>query len=144
MKKEGKTAKNRQDVKYMKAKDAFNKKVLGMNFEDFKKTFLKSLDAMENTVLETVKWNADQRDVFVKFFGKEIRKINEKLNIAEDNFQILNKRLHDLEGFTAIMAIKTKEVLQHKPMTYEERKAIANIVSISWSKTDDKTFNKAA
>jgi hypothetical protein len=95
-------------------------------------------------ILETVNWNADQRDLFVKFFGKELKKINGHLNIAEENFQNLNKRLHDLEGFTAIMAIKNKETLQRKPMTYEERKSIANIVSIKWNKTDDKTFNKAA
>jgi hypothetical protein len=144
MKKIKKTSAKKQDMELKKAKAAFNKKILGMNFENFKKSFLESIETIEEMILETVNWNADQRDVFIKFFGKEINKINNHLNIAEENFQTLNKRLHDLEGFTAIMAIKIKEALQRKPMTYEERKSIANIVSIKWDKTDDKTFNKAA
>lgn len=144
MKKGGKTAVKKQDKKYIKAKTALYKKISEMNFEDFKKSFLESMDTIEKMILETVNWNADQRDLFVKVFGKEIKRINKSLNITEANFKTFNERLHVLEGFTAIMAIKTKEALQRKPMTYEERKSLVNIVSIKWDKSDDKTFNKAA
>ena len=120
---------------------AFNKKVLGTNFEDFKKAFLESIEGMEHSILEILTWNADQRDEVVKFFGKEIKKINDHLNIAEEKFQTLDRRLHDLEAFTAVMSIKFKEALQRKPMTFEEKKSLAACVSIKWSKVDEKTFN---
>lgn len=138
----GKDIKSKADEKrFQKMQTAFKKEVLGMNLEDLKKTFLESTEAIEQSILETVKWNANQRDLFVKIFGKEIKKINDKLNIAEKNFQTLDRRLHDLEAFTTIMAIKSKEVLQRKPMTFEERKDLAACVSIKWGKGEEKAFN---
>jgi hypothetical protein len=112
-----------------------------MNFEDFKITFLEGIEEIAQSILETVTWNADQRKGVVKFFGKEIKKINDHLNIAEENFQTLDRRLHDLEAFTTMMAIKFKEELQRKPMTFEERKGLAACVSIKWGKGDEKSFN---
>lgn len=144
MKKQMTSAEKKQDAKYKKDKAAYSKKVLGMNFDDFKKTFIESMDEIEKMICETVTWNADQRDQVVKAIGKEMKKINKTLDVAGENFKTLNERLHALEGFTAIMAIKFKEAIQHKPMTFEERKSIADMVSIKWNESDDKIFNKAA
>ncbi len=144
MKKQMTSADIKQNAKYKKEKAARNKKILGMNFDDFKRAFIDDMDEVEKMILKTVTWDAEQRDMIVEAFGKGIKGINAHLETAEANFKILNERLHALEGFTAIMAIKFKEAIQHKPMTFEERKSIADIVSIKWNKSDDKIFNKAA
>lgn len=143
MKKQMTNAEKKQNIKYKRAKAANNKKILAMNFDDFKKTFIEGMDEIEKMICETITWNGNQRSMVIKAFGEGIKKINEKLDIAEVNFKTLDTRLHDLEAFTAIMTIKMKEALQRKPMTLKERKAIANMVSIKWDESDDKTFNKA-
>ena len=144
MKKRMTDAEKKQDAKYREEKAAYNKKVLNMDFEQFKKTFIKDMDVIEKMMLETVTWNAGQRDALVKVLRKEIKKINKEFNIIATNFKNLDTRLHEVESFSAIMAIKFKEALQHRRMTHEERKAIASQVSIKWDKSNDKVMDKAA
>ncbi|MBP7766588.1 MAG: hypothetical protein KA113_15480 [Syntrophaceae bacterium] len=144
MKKQLTSAEKKQDAKYKKEKAAYHKKILGMNFDDFKKAFIEDMNETEKMILKTVSWDAEQRDMIVEAFGKGIKGINTHLETAEANFKVLNERLHALEGFTAIMAFKFKEAIQHKPMSFEERKGIADMISIKWDKSDDEAFNKAA
>lgn len=139
-----KTVRIKSKLNFKKERTAHKKKVVGMNFDDFKKEYLERMDTLEEIILETTTWGADQRNMIVEAFTKGIKRIDKDLVMLAKNFKALDDRLHALEGFTALMAIKFKEALQRKPMTFEERKAIAGIVSIKWDKADDKTYNKAA
>ena len=115
-----------------------------MDFEQFKKEFIEGMDVIEKAITETITWNAGQRDALVKVLRKEIKKINKEFNIIAANFKTLDTRLHEVESFSAIMAIKFKEALLHRQMTHEERKAIADMVSIKWDKINDEVIDKAA
>lgn len=137
-------AEKKQDAKYREEKAAYNKKVLNMDFEQFKKAFIKDMDVTEKMILETITWNAKQRDALVKVLRKEIKKINKEFDIIASNFKTLDKRVRDLEVFTVIMAIKTKESLMRRRLTHEERKGIASVVSIKWDKSNDEFIDKAA
>ena len=144
MKKRMTDAEKKQDAKYRKEKAAYNKKLLDMDFEQFKKTFIKDMDVFEKMILETITWNAKQRDALVKVLRKEIKKINKEFNIIAANFKNLDTRLHEVESFATVMAIKFRESLLRRRMTHEERKAIADMVSIKWDKTNDAVIDKAA
>lgn len=137
-------AEKKQNAEFRKEKAAYKKKVLEMDFEQFKKTFNESMDEIENTIAETITWSAGQRDALVKVLRKEIKKINKEFNIIATNFKNVDTRLHELECFTALMAIKTKESLMRRRLTHEERKAIASVVSIKWDKSNDEVIDKAA
>ena len=137
-------AEKKQNAEYKKEKAAYNKKVLNMDFEQFKKEFIEGMDVVEKAITETITWNAGQRDALIKVLRKETKKINKEFNIIAANFKNLDKRLHEVESFSAIMAIKFREALLHRRMTHEERKAIADMVSIKWDKSNDAVIDKAA
>lgn len=112
--------------------------IMAMNFEDFKKSYLKSLDAIDEALVYVINWDGDQHDVIAKTLAKEIRGMKRK---SEKYFGIVGKRLHELEAFVAFMAITTKESLQRKPLSFAERESIASCVSIKWGKKEEKAYN---
>lgn len=128
-------------AKVKKERDKENKKTLAMGLDDFKKVVVSNIDELQDAMLETFNWNADQHDVFIHGITKAIRNINNDLDKAEKNFKVLDERLRALAEFTTIFAITAKERFQRKPMTFKERKAFAGMASIKWDTTNDKTYN---
>lgn len=110
------------------------KEIMAMDFDEFKKSYLESYDTLEQVMTDLLKWNADQHDLIANTLAKEIRGLKKW-------FEVVGKRLHDLEAFVALMAITNKESLQKKPMSFAERKNLASCVSIKWGKVEEKAYN---
>jgi len=127
-------------AKYEKEKTAFNKKVLGMGFEDFKKVVVKNMFAFEDEVVKTFSWTADQRDALVGALRKTHKQIWKDLEVVGKNIKTLDERLLTLEGFTAMFAIKAKERWRQSPMTLKEKKELAKFLSIRWGEKEEKAL----
>lgn len=119
-----------------------DKKILAMDYDEFKKAVIEKVNGFENLTVKMLMLNLNQHNNITSGLTGVIKDyVVRDLKIASRNFDIVKKRLDALEEFTLFMAIKFKDALQRHPMTFKERKHLASYVSIKWGRDNEKAYN---
>lgn len=115
-----------------KQREEVNNEILGMELDDFKKIVVKSIDALEDCIHETVNWNAEQRDMMVDGLAKGFKSVRKDLKMTETNFKAVGETISSLAHFVFVMAVQVLTHIEGEPLTDERKKALADCAGIDW------------